>query len=142
MIAIFIYFVVELAQSPDPITYKDRPYPNEVYGNFFLLLFATHIFTVIPHQLLITVAGWIIFAFGVLQIPGWAIYAVYKQKGATLLEVGHSNINWRDGMVKLIFFFIKTENTKCRQTIAQLGSVRLRNQQKISTATADRGGET
>lgn len=32
------------------------------------------------------VIGWIIFSFGVLQIPGWAIYAVYKQKGSTLLE--------------------------------------------------------
>lgn len=31
--------------------------------------------------------GWIIFSFGVLQIPGWAIYAIYKQKGDTLLEV-------------------------------------------------------
>lgn len=36
MIAIFIYFVVELAQSSDPITYKDQPYPNVVYSEFFL----------------------------------------------------------------------------------------------------------
>lgn len=63
MIAIFIYFVVELAQSPDPITYKLRPYPNVVY-----------------------IIGWIIFVFGVAQIPGWAVYAVYKQKGSTLVQ--------------------------------------------------------
>lgn len=35
-----------------------------------------------------TAIGWVIFAFAVLQIPAWAIYAVYKQKGTTLLEVG------------------------------------------------------
>lgn len=32
MIAIFIYFVVELAQAPVPLDYKEVPYPNEVYG--------------------------------------------------------------------------------------------------------------
>lgn len=88
MIAIFVYFIVELAQSPDPITYKDRPYPNVVYSkykpkpislNAIIIKYACDFCNV--------VIGWILFAFGVLQIPGWAIYAVYKQKGSSLLEV-------------------------------------------------------
>lgn len=35
MIAIFVYFVVELAQSSEPITYKNQPFPSEVLGNIF-----------------------------------------------------------------------------------------------------------
>lgn len=56
----------------------------------FMVIFAyvNPIFPLYCISRTVTVAGWIIFAFGVLQIPGWAIYAVYKQKGATLLEVG------------------------------------------------------
>lgn len=42
MIAIFVYFVVELAQAPVPITYKDVHYPNEIYGNVFSKCYQKH----------------------------------------------------------------------------------------------------
>lgn len=36
--------------------------------------------------------GWIISAVGIMQLPLWAMYAVYNQKGNTLMEV-NTNLN-------------------------------------------------
>ncbi|KAJ6647379.1 Sodium-dependent nutrient amino acid transporter 1 [Pseudolycoriella hygida] len=59
LIAIFVYNLV----SYEPITYKGHEYPHVAYA-----------------------IGWVISAVGIMQLPLWAIYAVYKQKGNTLKE--------------------------------------------------------
>uniref|UniRef100_A0A182I5J3 Transporter n=1 Tax=Anopheles arabiensis TaxID=7173 RepID=A0A182I5J3_ANOAR len=59
MFVILIYNLVTL----EPLMYKQYVYPTVAYG-----------------------IGWCIFAFGLLQLPIWAAYAVYKQSGKSLNE--------------------------------------------------------
>ncbi|XP_053669860.1 sodium-dependent nutrient amino acid transporter 1-like isoform X2 [Anopheles nili] len=59
MFVILIYNLVTL----EPLMYKQYVYPTIAYD-----------------------IGWCIFAFGLLQLPIWGIYAVYKQDGKTLNE--------------------------------------------------------
>jgi hypothetical protein len=35
----------------------------------------------------IAVAGWVLFGFGVSQVPLWALIVMYKKKGGSILEV-------------------------------------------------------
>lgn len=52
--------------------------------------------------------GWVISAVGIMQLPLWATYAVYKQKGNTLMEVQFNKALLSDAVnVKKINF---TEN--------------------------------
>uniref|UniRef100_A0A1B0DCW9 Sodium-dependent nutrient amino acid transporter 1 n=1 Tax=Phlebotomus papatasi TaxID=29031 RepID=A0A1B0DCW9_PHLPP len=71
MAIILIYTLVKL----EPLTYRDEYYPLAAY-----------------------VAGWILFATGVMQFPFWAIYAITQQKSQNLkekiLSAFHSQINW------------------------------------------------
>uniref|UniRef100_A0AAG5DIX9 Transporter n=1 Tax=Anopheles atroparvus TaxID=41427 RepID=A0AAG5DIX9_ANOAO len=59
MFVILIYNLVTL----QPLMYKQYVYPTVAYG-----------------------IGWCIFAFGLMQLPIWAAYAVYKQSGKSLTE--------------------------------------------------------
>uniref|UniRef100_A0A182N361 Transporter n=1 Tax=Anopheles dirus TaxID=7168 RepID=A0A182N361_9DIPT len=59
MFVILIYNLVTL----EPLMYKQYVYPTIAYD-----------------------IGWCIFAFGLLQLPIWAAYAVYKQSGKSLNE--------------------------------------------------------
>uniref|UniRef100_A0A182W2B8 Transporter n=1 Tax=Anopheles minimus TaxID=112268 RepID=A0A182W2B8_9DIPT len=59
MFVILIYNLITL----EPLMYKQYVYPTIAYD-----------------------IGWCIFAFGLLQLPIWGIYAVYKQSGKTLNE--------------------------------------------------------
>uniref|UniRef100_A0A182R579 Sodium-dependent nutrient amino acid transporter 1 n=1 Tax=Anopheles funestus TaxID=62324 RepID=A0A182R579_ANOFN len=59
MFVILIYNLVTL----EPLMYKQYVYPTIAYD-----------------------IGWCIFAFGLLQLPIWGAYAVYKQSGKTLNE--------------------------------------------------------
>uniref|UniRef100_A0A182FVQ6 Transporter n=1 Tax=Anopheles albimanus TaxID=7167 RepID=A0A182FVQ6_ANOAL len=59
MLIILIYNLITL----EPLMYKQYVYPTIAYD-----------------------IGWCIFAFGLLQLPIWATYAVYKQGGKTLTE--------------------------------------------------------
>ncbi|XP_052861312.1 sodium-dependent nutrient amino acid transporter 1-like [Anopheles cruzii] len=59
MFVILIYNLVTL----EPLMYKQYVYPTIAYD-----------------------IGWCIFAFGLLQLPIWGAYAVYKQSGQTLTE--------------------------------------------------------
>ncbi|KFB53954.1 AGAP010865-PA-like protein [Anopheles sinensis] len=59
MFVILIYNLVTL----EPLMYKQYVYPTIAYD-----------------------IGWCIFAFGLLQLPIWATYAIYKQSGKTLTE--------------------------------------------------------
>ncbi|XP_050095730.1 sodium-dependent nutrient amino acid transporter 1-like isoform X2 [Anopheles aquasalis] len=59
MFIILIYNLITL----EPLMYKQYVYPTIAYD-----------------------IGWCIFAFGLLQLPIWAMYAVYKQGGKTLTE--------------------------------------------------------
>uniref|UniRef100_A0A182QLZ8 Transporter n=1 Tax=Anopheles farauti TaxID=69004 RepID=A0A182QLZ8_9DIPT len=59
MFVILIYNLITL----EPLMYKQYVYPTIAYD-----------------------IGWCIFAFGLLQLPIWAAYAVYKQSGKSLNE--------------------------------------------------------
>ncbi|XP_052900292.1 sodium-dependent nutrient amino acid transporter 1-like [Anopheles moucheti] len=59
MFVILIYNLITL----EPLMYKQYVYPTIAYD-----------------------IGWCIFAFGLLQLPIWAAYAIYKQSGKTLNE--------------------------------------------------------
>ncbi|XP_058119007.1 sodium-dependent nutrient amino acid transporter 1-like isoform X2 [Anopheles ziemanni] len=59
MFVILIYNLVTL----EPLMYKQYVYPTIAYD-----------------------IGWCIFAFGLMQLPIWGIYAIYKQSGKTLTE--------------------------------------------------------
>ncbi|XP_058457070.1 sodium-dependent nutrient amino acid transporter 1-like isoform X2 [Malaya genurostris] len=59
MFAILVYNLVTL----EPLTYQGYIYPSAVYA-----------------------LGWCITAFGLLQLPIWGCYAIFKQEGKTLSE--------------------------------------------------------
>ncbi|KAG4076274.1 hypothetical protein HA402_014823 [Bradysia odoriphaga] len=59
MTAIFVYNLIMF----EPVTYKGHEYPHYAYA-----------------------IGWVISAVGIMQLPFWALYAVYQQKGDTLME--------------------------------------------------------
>ncbi|KAL5286669.1 hypothetical protein ACFFRR_007967 [Megaselia abdita] len=59
MTAILVYTFV----SYEPLTYKDIVYPNWAY-----------------------IVGWTIAVFGILQMPIWAVIAIYRQPGGNLKE--------------------------------------------------------
>ncbi|ETN63077.1 sodium-dependent nutrient amino acid transporter 8 [Anopheles darlingi] len=59
MLIILIYNLITL----EPLMYKQYVYPTIAYD-----------------------IGWCIFAFGLLQLPIWAIYAVFKQSGKTITD--------------------------------------------------------
>lgn len=87
MFVILIYNLVTL----EPLMYKQYVYPTVAYGEYEPLR-AKNVKLMIK-RINLTAAfipagiGWCIFAFGLLQLPIWAAYAVYKQSGKSLNEV-------------------------------------------------------
>ncbi|XP_055383332.1 sodium-dependent nutrient amino acid transporter 1 [Condylostylus longicornis] len=59
MITVLIYLIIEY----QPLKYKNIDYPPLVMG-----------------------IAWVIYAIGILQLPIWAIYAIYQQPQKTLIE--------------------------------------------------------
>lgn len=81
MISILIYTIV----SYEPLTYKNILYPNSAYGSYIeknqkdCVLYNND-------NNNISAAGWTVAAFGILQLPIWAVIAIIKQKGDTWSE--------------------------------------------------------
>lgn len=84
MTAILIYHLIDL----QPLKYHDYVYPNGAYSNLKNLLYC-NIYIIILYNIFIyyIVFGWCLSAFGILQLPFWAIYAIYKQNGNNIFDV-------------------------------------------------------
>lgn len=82
MIVILIYTLIEL----EPLTYRDYVYPDSAYGKIYgqpIIIDNIHY-----HISLFVVFGWCLSAFGILQLPLWGIYAVYRRRneGESILK--------------------------------------------------------
>lgn len=77
MIAILLYTFL----TYEPLTYKDSLYPDSAYGKCFVSFFYFEV-----NLILFSAAGWTIAAFGILQLPLWCIFAIFKQKGDSWIE--------------------------------------------------------
>lgn len=78
MIVILIYAMI----IREPVTYYDLEYPDSAYA-----------------------LGWCIVAFGLIQLPIFASYAIFKANGDTMLEViFHTSFSTKKVLTYLLFF--------------------------------------
>lgn len=81
MMFIFVYALITF----EPLSYNNQTYPVGIYGNCDL--FSSRTADNINRVFFFSAVGWCMSALGILQIPGWMVFEIYRQKGDTLWTV-------------------------------------------------------